>query len=136
MGAYSTFANKGVYTKPHFITKIEDRNGNTIVEFPRERRQELTEEMAYVMLHMLMGATQEKHGTALGLGRFGLLKDNQVGAKTGTTQNHSDGWFMGGTKGLVNGGWVGGDDRSIHFRTLALGQGARMTMPIWALYMQ
>ncbi len=137
VGAYSTFANRGYYTKPHFITRIEDRFGNVIADFQLERKKELSDELAYVMLHMLMGATQERGGTGRGLFKYGLLdKDNEIGAKTGTTQNYSDGWFIGVTKDLVSGCWVGGEHRAIHFRTMEYGQGARMAMPIWANYMQ
>ncbi len=135
VGAYSTFVNRGIYTKPYFITRIEDKYGNVLQEFPPETREALSEETAFLMLHMLMGATQERGGTALGLSRE-VREGNEIGAKTGTTQNASDGWFMGVTKDLVSGVWVGGDERSIHFRTSALGQGARMAMPIWDNYMQ
>jgi penicillin-binding protein 1A len=135
VGAYSTFVNRGIFTKPYFITRIEDKYGNVLQEFPPETREALSEETAFLMLHMLMGATQERGGTALGLSRE-VREGNEVGAKTGTTQNASDGWFMGVTKDLVSGVWVGGDERSIHFRTSALGQGARMAMPIWDNYMQ
>lgn len=135
VGAYSTFVNKGVYTKPYFITRIEDKHGNIIREFPPRTREVLSEETAYLMVHMLMGATTEQGGTGLGLSQEVRL-DNEVGAKTGTTQNASDGWFIGLTKDLVGGVWVGGDERSIHFKTSALGQGARMAMPIWDQYMQ
>lgn len=137
ISAYSVFANKGYYVKPRFITKIEDRYGNVIAKFEPQRKKVLSEEIAYTMLHMLMGSTEEEGGTALGLHRYGLLgNDNDIGAKTGTTQNYSDGWFMGVTPKLVSGVWVGGEHRSIHFRTMDLGQGARMAMPIWANYMK
>jgi penicillin-binding protein 1A len=135
VGAYSTFVNKGVYTKPYFITRIEDKHGNIISQFPPRTREVLSEETAYLMVHMLMGATTEQGGTALGLSQE-VRMDNEIGGKTGTTQNGSDGWFVGLTRNLVSGIWVGGDDRSIHFRTTALGQGARMAMPIWDFYMQ
>ncbi len=137
VGAYSTFANNGVYTEPFFIQRIEDKYGNVLQEFIPKTIEALDEETSYLMIHMLKGATEEKGGTALGLHRFGLLGyGNEVGGKTGTTQNNSDGWFVGVTPKLVAGAWVGGDDRSIHFRTMDLGQGARMAMPIWARFMQ
>lgn len=135
IGAYSTFVNQGTYTKPYYLTRIEDKYGNLLEEFPVEKKEALSEETAYLMIYMLRGATEEKHGTALGLSRE-IRADNEVGAKTGTTQNGSDGWFVGLTKDLVAGAWVGGDDRSIHFRTSALGVGARTAMPIWDLFMQ
>lgn len=137
VGAYSAFANDGMWIEPHFITKIEDRYGNIIKEFHPEKSKAMNKENAHVMLHMLQGATQEKGGTALGLyGYKGLMYGNEVGAKTGTTQNASDGWFMGVTPQLVSGCWVGADHRSIHFRDMKLGQGAKMALPIWAKYMQ
>jgi penicillin-binding protein 1A len=135
IGAYAAFVNKGVYTKPYFITRIEDKYGNVIQDRAPRTREVLSEETAYLMVYMLMGATQEKGGTAWGLSPEVRI-DNEVGAKTGTTQNASDGWFVGLTKDLVSGTWVGGDERSIHFKTSALGQGARMAMPIWDYYMQ
>jgi len=134
VGAYSTFVNKGVYIKPHYIIRIEDKHGNLIQDFPPITREVLSEETAFLMTYMLMGATQEKGGTALGLSPE-VRRDNEIGAKTGTTQNYSDGWFIGITKDLVNGVWTGGDDRSIHFRN-SMGQGARMAMSPWDFYMQ
>ena len=135
VGAYATFVNKGVYTEPYFISKIEDKHGNLIRQFPPRTKEVLSEETAFLMVHMLMGATEEEGGTARGLSRDVRI-DNEVGGKTGTTQNASDGWFVGLTKDLVSGVWVGGDDRSIHFRTSALGQGSQMARPIWDIYMQ
>jgi penicillin-binding protein 1A len=137
VGAYSTFANEGVWTEPFFITRIEDKNGNVLQEFVPKTIEALNEETAYLMLHMLRGATEEKGGTALGLNQFNLLwQGGEIGGKTGTTQNYSDGWFIGVVPQLVAGVWSGGDDRCIHFNTMELGQGARMAMPIWALFMQ
>lgn len=135
IGAYSTFVNQGVHTKPYYITRIEDKYGNVLQEFPPVTKEALSEETAYLMLHMMKGATEERGGTALGLTRE-LRVDNEIAAKTGTTQNASDGWFVGLTKDLAAGVWVGGDDRSIHFRSSALGQGAKTAMPIWDLFMQ
>lgn len=136
VGAYATFANKGTWTKPYYIQRITDKNGVTLKVFNPERREVLSEEVAYTMVHMLRGATTERGGTALGLHRWGnTLKGNEIAAKTGTTSNYSDGWFMGVTKDLVTGVWVGGDDRSIHFRSSEWGQGSRMAMPIWSYYM-
>lgn len=134
VGAYSAFVNRGVYTKPYFITRIEDKFGNIIQEFPPRTREVLSEETAFLMVYMLMGATQETGGTAVGLSPEVRI-DNEIGGKTGTTQNASDGWFIGLTKDLVSGGWTGGDERSIHFRSSVLGQGARMARPIWDYYM-
>lgn len=134
VGAYATFVNKGVHTVPFFISRIEDKNGNIIQSFPTVQTEAINEETAYVMLHMLRGTSEEAHGTALGLSRK-LRNNHEIGAKTGTTQNASDGWFMGVTKDLAAGAWSGGEDRSIHFRNWAMGQGARTAMPIWQNFM-
>ena len=135
VGAYSTFVNHGTWTEPVFITRIEDKDGNVVYDQPTKTREALSEETAYLMLYMLRGATEEEGGTGRGI-PLEIREGNEVGAKTGTTSNYSDGWFMGVTKDLVSGAWVGGDNRSVHFRTLALGQGARMAMPIWVEYMK
>lgn len=133
VGAYGTFINKGVYTRPFFISRIEDENGNVIQQFIPETKEALNEETAYIMLHMLKG-TSEPGGTAQGLEYF-LKQENEIGGKTGTTQNASDGWFMGVTKDLVAGAWVGGDNRAIRFKSWVLGQGARTAMPIYEHFM-
>lgn len=136
VGAYSTFVNKGTWTRPFFITRIEDKHGNVLKKFNPEKREVLNEETAYTMIYMLRGATMERNGTALGLYNLGkTLYGNEVGGKTGTTSNYSDGWFMGVTHNLVTGVWVGGDDRCIHFRSMQLGQGGKMAMPMWSFYM-
>lgn len=134
VGAYSTFVNQGVWTKPFYITRIEDKNGVVIEDFIPKRREALSEKTAYLMIHMLKGAMEERGGSAHALD-YRLKKDNEIGAKTGTTQNASDGWYMGITKDLVAGAWVGGDDRSIHFKHWALGQGGRTARPIWQNFM-
>jgi penicillin-binding protein 1A len=137
MGAYATFMNKGQYQVPQFIRAIYDKNGNLIEEFKPQQHIAISEELAYVMSYMLRGATQERNGTALGLNRWGLLGNgNEIAAKTGTSQDYSDGWFMGMTPQLVTGCWVGCDDRVVHFRDFEYGQGARMAMPIFGLFMQ
>ncbi len=136
VGAYSTFVNQGLWTEPFYILRIEDRDGNVLQNFIPKKVEALDAETAYLMVHMLRGATEEDGGTALGLSKWGLLgTGGEIGGKTGTTQHHSDGWFMGITPHLVAGAWVGGDDRSIHFRTIEDGQGARMAMPIWGMFM-
>ena len=134
LGAYSTFVNQGNYTEPFYITRIEDKNGNIIQQFVPEIKEALNEETAYLMLHMLKGTTEEPGGTGVGLDPF-LKQNNDIGGKTGTTQNGSDGWFVGITKELVAGAWVGGDNRSIHFKNWAMGQGARTAMPIFEKFM-
>lgn len=130
VNAYSTMANNGTWTEPIFITRIEDKYGNVIQEFVPKTKEAMNEESAYLMVHMLKGGTEEKDGTALGLHRYGITRGNEVGGKTGTTSNYSDGWFMAITHNLVSGAWVGGEDRSIHFRTYALGQGSKLALPI------
>ncbi|SDK71963.1 penicillin-binding protein 1A [Catalinimonas alkaloidigena] len=137
VGMYSTFVNQGTWTEPYTIQRIEDKNGNVLKTFNPKVVDAISPRTAYTMLYMLMGATQEKNGTALGLySRSKVMTDgNQVAAKTGTTDNYSDGWFTGVTKDLVTSVWVGGEERSIHFRTFEYGQGARLAMPIWAKYM-
>jgi penicillin-binding protein 1A len=132
VGAYSTFVNQGVYTEPRYISRIEDKNGNVWV-FPPRTQEALSEETAFLMVYMLMGGA-EPGGTAIGLNRD-LRAGNEIGGKTGTTQNASDGWFMGITKDLVAGAWVGGDERSIRFRNWYDGQGGRTAMPIWEEFM-
>ncbi|WP_420316886.1 penicillin-binding protein 1A [Ekhidna sp.] len=132
VGAYSTFVNKGTYIKPYFIERIEDKNGNVIQQFVPEEQEAINEETAYLMLHMLKGVVEIGTGRALD---YNMKIDNEIGAKTGTTQNASDGWFIGATKDLVSGAWVGGDDRSIRFREWVLGQGGRTALPIWEKYM-
>ncbi|VAW25684.1 Multimodular transpeptidase-transglycosylase, partial [hydrothermal vent metagenome] len=137
VGAYSAFANKGIWTKPFYITRIEDKNGEIIQQYVPQQKQALSPEDAYLMLHMLKGTIEEEGGTARRLDyQYNLLKNgNEIGAKTGTTQNYSDGWFIGVTEDLVAGVWVGGDDRAIHFPSIKYGQGAYMALPIWADFM-
>lgn len=135
VGAYSTFLNQGVYTQPMFITRIEDHNGNVIHEFVPTTREVLDPEVAWLMIHMLKGGLEEPGGTSQALFEFDLFRGNEFGGKTGTSNNHSDGWFMGLSKDLVAGSWVGGEDRCIHFRTSALGEGARTALPIYGRFM-
>ena len=132
-GAYSTFANKGVWTEPVFLTRIEDKNGVVLQEFVPKKIEALSEETAYVTLNLLQGVVQ--FGTSVRL-RYKYGISYPVAGKTGTTQNQSDGWYMGITPDLVTGVWVGCEDRSVHFRTTHLGQGANTALPIWALYMK
>ncbi|PCH69033.1 MAG: penicillin-binding protein [Bacteroidales bacterium] len=133
VGAYGTFANKGVYIKPRFITKVEDHKGNLLAKSVPRKREVMDERTAYLMTNLLQGVVQRGTGVRLRY-KYGL--NNPIGGKTGTTQNHSDGWFMGITPELVSGVWVGAEDRSVHFEGIYYGQGANMALPIWALYMQ
>jgi len=137
VGAYSAFVNGGTWTKPFYISRIENKNGEVIQNFVPQQKQALSEQDAYLMLYMLQGTVEESGGTARALDYYWNLTkgNNEIGAKTGTTQNYSDGWFMGVTKDLVAGVWVGGDDRAIHFPSITHGQGAYMALPIWAKFM-
>ena len=133
VGAMSTFANKGVYIKPIFITKIEDKNGNVIETMKAEQTEAMDEVTAYKMIELMKGVVYEGTGVRL---RFKYGLKNPIAGKTGTTQNQSDGWFMGITPDLTTGVWTGAEDRSVHFKTIQLGQGSNMALPIWALYMK
>ena len=133
VGAYTVFANKGIRVEPLFVTRIEDSYGNTIANFTPQMSEVLAEDASYKMLHMLKSVIDGGTGGRVRF-RYGIKAE--MGGKTGTTQNNSDGWFMGFTPSLVSGCWVGGEDRSIHFDRLAEGQGASMALPIYALYMQ
>ena len=150
VGAYGAFANKGIYVKPIMVTKIEDKNGTIIYQSKPETRDVLSEESSYVTLKLLEGVTKFGSGARL---RHNIPEDernyvynnvvtgypykfqNAIAGKTGTTQNQSDGWFIGMVPNLVTGVWVGGEDRSVHFKDIAFGQGATMSLPIWGLFM-
>ena len=136
VAGYSTLANGGERIDPILVLRITDKVGNVLKEYSPPVKAVIKPETAYLMTYMLQGAVQEPGGTAEGLKRTTLVSGNEIGAKTGTTSNYSDGWFMGVTQKLVAGVWVGGDDRSIHFRSLALGQGAKMAMPAYAKFME
>lgn len=130
---YSTFANKGIRVEPLYVTRIEDSYGNTVAVFTPQTSEVLTEDASYKMLHMLRGVINQGTGSRVRF-RYGIKAD--MGGKTGTTQNHSDGWFMAFTPSLVGGCWVGGEERAIHFDRLTEGQGASMALPIYGLFMQ
>lgn len=133
VGAFNTFANRGIHVTPYFVTKIEDKFGNVIEAFAPETNEAMDEQTAYLMLNLMQGVVETGTGIRLKY-KYGFR--NEIAGKTGTTQNQSDGWFMGITPQLSTGIWVGCEDRSAHFRTIGLGQGANMALPIWALYMQ
>ena len=150
VGAYSTFANKGIYVKPIMISRIEDKNGTVLFEVVPETTDVLSEESAYVTVDLLKGVTESGSGIRLRhqgadeanyayknvVTGYPYQFQNPIAGKTGTTQNQSDGWFMGMVPNLVTGVWVGGDDRAVHFEDIAFGQGATMALPIWAMYMR
>ena len=143
VGAYSTFANKGVWVEPIFISRIEDKNGVIIEDFTPKSVEAMSEKTADIMVRLLQGVVdgvysptaKKRTGTGIRL-RYKYGFKNEIGGKTGTTQNQSDGWFMGITPNLVTGVWAGCEDRSVHFRDIQNGQGANMALPIFAEYMQ
>ncbi len=144
VGAYATFANKGLQIEPMMLLKIEDKNGTVLEQFVPNSKEVLSEESAYVIINLLEGVTQGGSGVRLRT-KWGKYPDNvatgypyqftnPIAGKTGTTQNQSDGWFMGIVPNLATGVWVGGEDRATHFKSITQGQGATMALPIWALY--
>ena len=151
VGAYGAFANKGIFVKPIMVTKIEDKNGTIVYQSKPETRDVLSEESSYVTLKLLEGVTKFGSGARLRheipedernyvyknvVTGYPYKFDNAIAGKTGTTQNQSDGWFIGMVPNLVTGVWVGGEDRSVHFKEIAYGQGATMSLPIWGLFMK
>ena len=150
VAAYGSFANQGIYVKPVMVTRIEDKNGTVLFETAPETRDVLSAESAYVTLKLLEGVTESGSGIRLrhrgaeeNNPYFGTVVtgypyefQNPIAGRTGTTQNQSDGWFIGMVPNLVTGVWVGGEDRAAHFNSIAYGQGATMALPIWALYMK
>ena len=133
VGAYCTYPNKGIYTRPVYITRIEDKDGNVLATFQPIQSVAISEETAGLMIEMLKGVVDMGTGQRL---RSKYNLKGEMGGKTGTTNNNSDAWFMGVTPNLVNGAWVGGEEPTIRFASTALGQGAAAALPIWALYMQ
>lgn len=149
VSAYSAFVNEGVYVKPVIVTRIEDKNGTVLYQHVPETKDVLSKEAAYVTVNLMEGVTRSGSGQRLRGTGATARKDfqnavtgypydfkNPIAGKTGTTQNNSDGWFMGMVPDLVTGVWVGGEDRSVHFPTTRYGQGATMALPIWGLYMK
>lgn len=135
--AYSTVANDGKYVKRVLVTRIVDRNGKEVYKAPLNEEQVIPYKSAFLMQQMLMGGTREPGGTSMSLnGYVGNFRDTDWGGKTGTSNNHSDAWFMGVSPKLVVGAWVGGEYRCIHFRTGALGQGSRTALPICGYFLQ
>jgi penicillin-binding protein 1A len=135
VGAMGTFVNEGEHIVPFYIDRIEDKNGNLLQQFTPKKKPAMSKEHAYLMVHMLKGGFEEERGTSQGVPWSLRDEGNELGGKTGTTQNASDGWYMGLSKDLVSGAWVGGDDRAIHFRSWTSGQGGQTARPIWVKYM-
>ncbi len=133
VSAYTAFANHGIRTAPMFVSRIEDNEGNTLATFQPRMNEVIGAENAMKMLTMLMGVVD---GGTAGRLRYRYNLEGQIGAKTGTTNNNSDGWFIGFTPQLVSGCWVGGEERDIHFDSMSMGQGATMALPIWAIFMK
>lgn len=150
VGAYGTFVNEGVYVKPVMVTRIEDKNGKVLFEYTPETHDVLSAEVAHAVVNLMEGVTQSGSGVRLrtkGADSYSAVYKNVVtgypyaftnpiAGKTGTTQNQSDGWFMGMVPNLVTGVWVGGEDRAVHFKGITYGQGATMALPIWGYYMK
>nr|WP_321234043.1 transglycosylase domain-containing protein [uncultured Psychroserpens sp.] len=149
VAAYATFANKGVYNKPVMVTRIEDKNGTILYQFTPETKDVLSAEVAYTTVNLMQGVVEAGSGSRLRdswrtnqtlykeiITGYPYELTNPIAGKTGTTQNQSDGWFMGMVPNLVTGVWVGAEDRAAHFRTIDYGQGASMALPIWGMYMK
>lgn len=145
-GSYTTLANKGVYTEPIMITRIEDKNGVVLQEFSPRTNEVMSEEDAYIILDLMKGVTQNGTGVRL-RGKYGSYPndvvtgypwtfENPIAGKTGTTQNNSDGWFMGVVPNLITAVWGGCEDRAAHFGSITYGQGATVSLPVWALFME
>jgi len=132
-GAYATFANEGMYVEPYFISRIEDKNGVVLENFSSNSVEVLSGEKNYIMVKLLEGVINRGSGGRL---RWHYGFRGAIAGKTGTTQNHSDGWFVGFVPNLVTGVWTGADNRAVRFRDLYLGQGAEMALPIWGHYMK
>lgn len=133
VAAYNTFPSKGVFITPLFVSRIEDNQGNVLSEFTNSKREAISDRTAYLMINLMEGVVN--HGTGSRLRSVYGLK-GEIGGKTGTTNDNSDGWFIGYTPGITAGVWVGGEDRQVHFQSLALGGGSNMALPIWGIFMK
>jgi penicillin-binding protein 1A len=135
--AYGTFLNKGMKTDPILVEKITDKDGNILEEFTAKTTRAISEEIAWLMIYMLRGGMEEYGGTSQALWEWDLFKKgNQIGGKTGTSSDYVDGWYMGLTKDLVTGVWVGCDERTVHFRNSEAGEGSKTALPIFAKFME
>ena len=133
VAAYNTFPSKGVYVSPIFVTRIEDNDGNVLGEFTNPKREAISDYTAYLMANLMQGVVNSGTGVRL-RAKYGLK--GEIAGKTGTTNDQSDGWFIGYTPSLTAGVWVGAEDRQVHFESLSLGGGSNMALPIWGLFMQ
>ncbi len=133
VAAYNTFPSKGVYVSPIFVTRIEDSMGNVLGEFNNQKREAVSEYTAYLMANLMQGVVNSGTGVRL-RAKYGLK--GEIAGKTGTTNDQSDGWFIGYTPSLTAGVWVGAEDRQVHFESLSLGGGSNMALPIWGIFMQ
>ena len=133
VSAYNTFPSKGVFVSPIFVTRIEDSNGNVLGEFNNNKREAVSEYTAFLMANLMQGVVNS--GTGVRLRSVYGLK-GEIAGKTGTTNNQSDGWFIGYTPSLTAGVWVGAEDRQVHFESLSLGGGSNMALPIWGIFMK
>ncbi len=135
--AYGVFLNTGLKTEPILVTKINDQDGKLLAEFKAKQERVISEETAWLMIHMFKGGMEEPGGTSQALWEYDIWsKGNEIGGKTGTTSNHSDGWYIGISKDLVTGVWVGADERSIHFKTSDYGEGSKTALPIYGKFME
>jgi penicillin-binding protein 1A len=132
VAAYNTFPSKGVYVSPIFVTRIEDSMGNVLGEFNNRKREAISDYTAYLMANLMQGVVNSGTGVRL-RAKYGLK--GEIAGKTGTTNDQSDGWFIGYTPSLTAGVWVGAEDRQVHFESLALGGGSNMALPIWGIFM-
>jgi penicillin-binding protein 1A len=135
VGAYGGFVNLGICNEPYYLTRIEDKDGNVLASFIPRSKQVMSQETAYKIVYLLRGGVEEDGGTSGSLSSA-VIENNEVGGKTGTTDNASDGWYVGVTHDLVTGIWVGGDEPSIHFPSWQFGSGGRTALPMWDKYMQ
>ena len=133
VAAYNTYPSKGVYVSPIFVTRIEDSQGNILGEFTNRKREAISEQTAYLMANLMQGVVNQGTGSRL---RSVYKLTGQIAGKTGTTNDNSDGWFIGYTPTITAGIWAGGEDRQVHFQSLALGGGSNMALPIWGIFMK
>ena len=133
VAAYNTFPSHGTYVTPQYVYRITDSDGRTIDEFTNQKRDAISEQTAYLMVELMRGVVNEGTGTRLRT-VYGLR--GEIAGKTGTTNDNSDGWFIGYTPNITAGVWVGGEDRHVHFNSTALGQGANAALPIWGIWMK